>query len=53
MSDNEKKPLIFPLVREKWKSLSPAERLEHAKQLHKQMVEALLAEQDSTEQIEE
>lgn len=53
MSHSENKPLIFPLDGEKWKSLSPAERLEHAKQLHKQMVEALLAEQESAEQIEE
>ena len=53
MSDNEKKPLVFRLDGEKWKSLSPAQRQEQVKQLHQQMVEALLAEQETTEETEE
>jgi hypothetical protein len=41
VGDEEKKPVVFELNAEKWKAMTPAERLAHVNQLHKQMVEAM------------
>jgi hypothetical protein len=52
VSDEEKKPVVFELNAEKWKAMTPAERLQHANQLHKQMVEAMEEEDSSNEDKE-
>ena len=52
MSDEEKKPVVFELNAEKWKAMTPAERLQHVNQLHKQMVEAMKEEDSSDEKKE-
>ena len=53
MGDEEKKPVVFELNAEKWKAMTPAERLQHVNQLHKQMVEAMQEEEDSSQQTED
>ena len=52
MGDEEKKMVVFELNAEKWKAMTPAERLRHVNQLHKQMVEAMEEEDSSKEQEE-
>lgn len=53
MGDEEKKPVPFDLNAEKWRAMTPQERLEHANQLHKQMLAAMQEEEDSSQQTEE
>jgi hypothetical protein len=53
VSDDEKKPVVFELNAEKWKAMTPQERLQHANQLHKQMLAAMQEEEDSSQQTEE
>jgi len=53
VDDEEKKPVVFELNTEKWKAMTPAERLAHVNQLHKQMVEAMQEDEDSSQQTEE
>ena len=52
MGDEEKKPVVFELNAEKWKAMTPAERLAHVNKLHKQMVEAMKEEDSSDEEKE-
>ncbi len=52
MGEEEKKPVVFELNAEKWKAMTPAERLRHVNQLHKQMVEAMEEEDSSNEDKE-
>lgn len=53
MSENEKKPVVYELNAEKWKAMTPAQRLEHVNRLHKQIVEAMQEEEDSSNEKEE
>jgi hypothetical protein len=53
MSEDEKKPVVYEVNAEKWKAMTPHERLQHANQLHKQMLAAMQEEEDSTQQTEE
>lgn len=53
MGDEEKKPVVFELNAEKWKAMTPAQRLQHVNQLHKQMVEAMQEEEDSSDEDKE
>ena len=52
MGDEEKKPVVFELNAEKWKAMTPVERLAHVNQLHKQMVEEMKEEDSSDEEKE-
>jgi len=52
VGDEEKKPVVFELNAEKWKAMTPAERLAHVNQLHKQMVDAMKEEDSSDEEKE-
>jgi hypothetical protein len=52
VGEEEKKPVVFELNAEKWKAMTPAERLRHVNQLHKQMVEAMEEEDSSNEDKE-
>jgi hypothetical protein len=53
VGDEEKKPVVFELNAEKWKAMTPAQRLQHVNQLHKQMVEAMQEEEDSSDEDKE
>ena len=53
MSDEEKKRYVFPLDGEDWKRMTPAQRLEHANQLHQQMIQAMQEETDVNTDTEE
>lgn len=53
MAENEKKPVVYELNAEKWKAMTPAQRLEHVNRLHKQIVEAMQEEEDSSNEKEE
>ena len=53
MGDEEKKPVVYEINAEKWKAMTPTQRLEHVNRLHKQMVEAMQEEEDSSQQTEE
>ena len=53
MSDEEKKPVVYELNAERWKVMTPAQRLEHVNKLHKQIVEAMLQEEESSDEEKE
>jgi len=52
MGDEEQKPVAFELSAEKWKAMTPQERLQYANQLHKQKLEEMKENRDSSEQSE-
>ncbi len=53
MGDEEKKPVVYEINAEKWKAMTPAQRLEHVNRLHKQIVESMLEEEDSSDEEKE
>jgi hypothetical protein len=50
MSADENKPVEFELNAEQWKAMTPQERLQHANQLHKQLLAEMNEDSDSSEQ---
>ena len=52
MGDEEKKMVVFELNAEKWKAMTPTERLRHVNLMHKQMLEAMTEEDSSNEEEE-
>jgi hypothetical protein len=50
MGDEEKKSVAYELNAEKWKAMTPAERLQHVNALHEQVLEAMKEEGSSDQE---
>jgi hypothetical protein len=53
VSDEDETPLVGPLDATQWAALSPAERLAHANKLHKQILQAMKVQEESSNETEE
>ena len=53
MADEEETPIIQPIDATRWKAMTPAERLAHANQLHKQILKAMQEQEESSPKTEE
>ena len=53
MADEEETPIIQPMDATRWKAMTPAERLAHANQLHKQILKAMQEQEESSPKTEE
>jgi hypothetical protein len=53
MSAEDETPIVGPLDATKWAALTPAERLEHANKLHKQILQAMKEQEESSDETEE